>query len=185
MRLVEFRVQMYRCIIDSSWVKVDPLTVVVGKNESGKTTLLKALHKLKPFNPEPYSMESEWPRGRRQDRDPKQVACTGHFRFAPKELDELENLIGQRPSDETIVEVGRTYDGTIDVAFPIAFFPGRLAKAEIDKHRGAQLAGRGVKDARVLGMEDIRQLPRQRFDTVVMFGNNSGWSGVIGRRKDY
>ena len=61
MRLAEFRVQMYRSIIDSSWVKVNSLTVVVGKNESGKTTLLKALHKLRPFSPEPYSMDSEWP----------------------------------------------------------------------------------------------------------------------------
>lgn len=77
MRLVEFRVQMYRSIIDSSWVKVNPLTVVVGKNESGKTTLLKALHKLKPFAPEPYSMDSEWPRGRRQERNPKQIALEG------------------------------------------------------------------------------------------------------------
>ena len=81
MRLVEFRVQMYRSIVDSSWVTVNPLTVVVGKNKSGKTTLLKALHKLKPFNPDPYSMDNEWPRGRRQERNPKQIACTGRFTF--------------------------------------------------------------------------------------------------------
>jgi len=32
------------CVIDSDWIDVTPLTVVVGKNESGKTALLKALH---------------------------------------------------------------------------------------------------------------------------------------------
>jgi predicted ATP-dependent endonuclease of OLD family len=143
MRLVEFRVQMYRSIIDSSWVKVNPLTVVVGKNESGKTTLLEALHKLKPFSPEPYSMDSEWPRGRRQDRNPKQVVCTGRFTFTPKELDELEALMSTRPSNDAVVEVARTYDGTVNVAFPKGFFPGRLTEAEVTKHVAANVPAPG------------------------------------------
>ena len=46
-RLKAFRVKMYRPILDSRWVDVDDITVVVGKNESGKTALLKALHKFK------------------------------------------------------------------------------------------------------------------------------------------
>jgi AAA15 family ATPase/GTPase len=51
MRPVAFRVQMYKSVIDSSWIDLGKLTVVVGKNESGKTTLLKALHKFKPWMP--------------------------------------------------------------------------------------------------------------------------------------
>ena len=43
MKLVGFRVQMYRCVLDSGEVSVTPLTVLIGKNESGKTTLLKVL----------------------------------------------------------------------------------------------------------------------------------------------
>ena len=50
MDLIKFRVTMYKGIIDSGWVDVDRLTVLVGKNESGKTSLLKALHKLNPYN---------------------------------------------------------------------------------------------------------------------------------------
>ena len=45
---------MYKGIIDSGWVKVNPLTVLVGKNESGKTLLLRALHKFNPYIPELY-----------------------------------------------------------------------------------------------------------------------------------
>lgn len=134
MRLVEFRVQMYRSIIDSSWVKVNPLTVVVGKNESGKTTLLKALHKLKPFLPEPYSMDSEWPRGRRQERNPKQVACTGRFQFTAGELNELEKLMGSRPATDSLVEISRSYEDKLSVVFPKDFFPRRLAKSEVETH---------------------------------------------------
>jgi AAA15 family ATPase/GTPase len=49
MEIKAFRVQMYRCILDSDWIEVTPLTVVVGKNEAGKTTLLRALQKFNPF----------------------------------------------------------------------------------------------------------------------------------------
>jgi predicted ATPase len=122
---------MYRSIIDSSWVKVNALTVVVGKNESGKTTLLKALHKLKPFTPEPYSMDSEWPRGRRQQRDPKQIACTGRFQLTAKELDDIAKLIGRRPAENSVVEVSRSYDDRLRITFPEEFFPGRLAENEV------------------------------------------------------
>ena len=59
MDLIAFRVKMYKGILDSGWIEVNPLTVFVGKNESGKTTLLKALHKLNPYNPDPYQMERE------------------------------------------------------------------------------------------------------------------------------
>src|SRR4026209_2722874 len=75
MRLVGFQVQMYRCVMDSTWIPVTPLTVLVGKNESGKTAVLKALHKLNPFHPEPYHLR-EWPRGHRGARSTDQVART-------------------------------------------------------------------------------------------------------------
>lgn len=47
MKLKSFRVGLYRNILDSGQVAVDPeVTVLVGKNESGKTNLLHALHAL-------------------------------------------------------------------------------------------------------------------------------------------
>jgi SAM-dependent methyltransferase len=42
---------------------------------------------------------------------------------------------------------------------------------------------RGVKDARLLAFEDIRRLRKDRFDTVVMFGNNFGLFGSRARAK--
>jgi hypothetical protein len=94
---------------------------------------------LRPFSPEPYSMESEWPRGRRKDRDPKQVACTGRFTFTPVELNELDALMGTKLSDKTIVEVARTYAVAVVVTFPENFFPGRLAETEVREHFVANL----------------------------------------------
>lgn len=52
MELASFRIQMYKCILDSGDVEVTPFSVLVGKNESVKTALLKALHKFNPFEPE-------------------------------------------------------------------------------------------------------------------------------------
>ena len=43
MRLREFRVQAFRCIHDSGEVGVGDLAAFVGRNESGKTTILQAL----------------------------------------------------------------------------------------------------------------------------------------------
>jgi len=46
-RLTKVQIQDFRCIDDSGEFSIDPVTCLVGKNESGKTTVLKALHKLK------------------------------------------------------------------------------------------------------------------------------------------
>jgi predicted ATP-dependent endonuclease of OLD family len=43
MRLRKFRVQGYRCIHDSGEIRVGDLAAFVGRNESGKTTILEAL----------------------------------------------------------------------------------------------------------------------------------------------
>ena len=43
MRLRKFRVRAYRCIHDSGEITVGDLAAFVGRNESGKTTILEAL----------------------------------------------------------------------------------------------------------------------------------------------
>ena len=46
MRLRKFRIQAFRCIHDSGDVVVGDLAAFVGRNESGKTTILQALTML-------------------------------------------------------------------------------------------------------------------------------------------
>ncbi len=43
MRLRKFRVNAFRCIRDSGEIKVGDLAAFIGRNESGKTTILQAL----------------------------------------------------------------------------------------------------------------------------------------------
>ena len=64
MKALKFRVQNYRNIDDSGWIDLDQVTAFVGRNESGKTALLKALHKFNPASKEPYNPQKEFPRDR-------------------------------------------------------------------------------------------------------------------------
>ncbi|HEU4439751.1 MAG TPA: AAA family ATPase, partial [Methylomirabilota bacterium] len=116
MKLVGFEIQMYRCVIDSTWIPVVPLTVLVGKNESGKTAILKALHKLNPLHPEPYHLR-EWPRGHRGARSPEQVACTAEFELSAVEEADLLGLTGTAAPLRRI-KVTRDHDGALAVVFP-------------------------------------------------------------------
>lgn len=132
MKLTEFRVQMYKGVVDSGVIAVEDLTVLVGKNEAGKTTLLKALHKLNPATPEPYVIEREWPRGRRGERSTEQVVCTARFALGESEIEELRQLTDQQVAIDS-VGVTRDYDGNLEVVFPEGVFPNRLHPNDIDR----------------------------------------------------
>ena len=64
MKALRFRVQNFRNIEDSGWIELDQVTAFVGRNESGKTALLKTLHKFNPASDEPYNPQKEFPRDR-------------------------------------------------------------------------------------------------------------------------
>lgn len=53
MKLVAFRIQNFRSIVDTNWCPLssDQVTVFVGQNESGKTSVLQALHCLLDNDP--------------------------------------------------------------------------------------------------------------------------------------
>ncbi len=131
MDLIKFRVTMYKGIIDSGWVDVDRLTVLVGKNESGKTSLLKALHKLNPYNDEPYQMNREWPRARRRGRDEQQVVCRAEFQLSDSEKSDLTQITGQAKIPDT-VEVSRNYTGNIRINGHQDLLSDKLSPNDID-----------------------------------------------------
>lgn len=116
MKMTKFRIQNFRSINDSGWVTVDDIAVIVGKNESGKTSLLKALWKFNPFKAEPYSLDREWPRGRRKDRSPDQPVSTVAFEFNEDELSELHE-IDDSLAKVTGVEITKKYSGGSTYSF--------------------------------------------------------------------
>lgn len=116
MRLQAFKVEMYRSIIDSGWVEVDDLTAIVGKNESGKTAILRALHKFNPLVAEEFDIENDWPHDRRDERtDSHRVVST---RFVFEDADKAAISQWSKAAVEG-AEISKDYRG----AFEMSFFP--------------------------------------------------------------
>ena len=65
MKLKSVRITNFRSIDDSEEFEIDDVTCLVGKNESGKTAILKALHKLNPSSgSNEFVKERDYPRKR-------------------------------------------------------------------------------------------------------------------------
>ena len=64
MKLVEFEVTNFQSVLSSNTVGVDDITCLVGKNEAGKTSLLKALYRLNPIRKEDanFNVTDDYPR---------------------------------------------------------------------------------------------------------------------------
>lgn len=67
MRLVAVTIQRFRNFVEPQRIEIEgDVTALVGKNESGKTTILKALHRLRPANGDSrkFDLVTEYPRWR-------------------------------------------------------------------------------------------------------------------------
>lgn len=115
---VEFKVTNFRNIDDSGWIPLERVTALVGRNESGKTALLKALHKFNPASEEPYSPQKDFPRDRftRDYRDGGDwPACAVKFTIAPQLWEAVPK--GDGLTLPTQVVVTRFYDGSMEYVF--------------------------------------------------------------------
>jgi len=119
LKAIRFRVQNFCNIDDSGWVPIERVTALVGRNESGKTALLKALHKFNPATPEPYNPQREFPRDR-YTREFKNAAdwavCSVAFEIAGELHAAMQELQKDTiPPKEAICT--RYYDGSLTVDF--------------------------------------------------------------------
>jgi hypothetical protein len=151
MKLVAFRIRKFRNIQDSGDVFLsDNLTCIVGKNQSGKTSILKALHKFNPHDKtEKYNIQREWPRGERRKQDPKHAVCEAVFELDKIELDHLAGLSPDTMSTNK-VSISKDYSGTFEMRFPgqAGLFPRKLHPHLIDKESEREIAlGQPVSDA--------------------------------------
>lgn len=100
MRLAKARVRKYRSIRDSGLFEVEEIkTILVGPNESGKTALLQALHRLNPPPETPgFDFLRDYPRSELNDIDSGKVnpsdvtVVEGHFKLDANEQKHLEEL---------------------------------------------------------------------------------------------
>lgn len=99
MQLKSAVIRNYRSIEDSGEVSVEPdVTALVGKNESGKTAALQAMHRLNPIRPgDTYDAVVDFPsrhtRRRKEAKGPIPV-CTATFTLSPSEVRQIEDELG-------------------------------------------------------------------------------------------
>ena len=115
----QFRVLNYRNINDSGWIPLERVTTFVGRNEAGKTALLKALHKFNPAIEEPYNAQREFPRDRftaeyRDDED--WPVCQVEFELSDEFRKELgEFLNGAEVPQKAVLT--RSYDDNLKIEY--------------------------------------------------------------------
>jgi len=119
MILESARVENFKCIDDSTEFTLRSLTALVGKNESGKTALLKALYRVNPILPvDGNFLDTEYPRRRwaayrqRQASAPDRVV-TATWRLEEADLAAVTDLLGPDALPGYTVSVTRGYDNRL------------------------------------------------------------------------
>lgn len=129
MKLKAVTIQKFRNFVEPQRFDVeDDVTCLVGKNESGKTTILKALHRLNPANGENNTFElvTEYPRWRlaRDRRENPNLAKTipvkAEFELDPDDLAAFEADFALEIPAETQVIAFRNYENGFGTFFSVA-----------------------------------------------------------------
>lgn len=118
MKLVAVTVQKFRNFVEPQRIEIEPdVTALVGKNESGKTTILKALHRLKPANGDArkFDLVTEYPRwrlarDRRSDANIEDTQpVTAEFAAEQVDIDALSGFLPSPLLPTSKVVAARTY----------------------------------------------------------------------------
>jgi predicted ATP-binding protein involved in virulence len=149
MILNSIRVEKFKCIEDSGEFSINPVTCLVGKNESGKTALLQALYKLNPDIPEEGKFDPllEYPRRKwseykeRHETNPDNVLTTV-WELDEADIEALAQELGTETLKNTAITVTKGYDDErywdieIDEQQVVAHY---LKSAELDQEELASL----------------------------------------------
>jgi ABC-type molybdenum transport system ATPase subunit/photorepair protein PhrA len=119
MILESVRVENFKCIDDSTEFSIRSLTGLVGKNESGKTAILKALYRTNPILPtEAQFNDVEYPRRRwaayrqRRQTTPDRVVTTS-WRLEDRDVAVVTEALGPDVLASTKVVVSKGYDNRL------------------------------------------------------------------------
>ncbi|MDR7251903.1 energy-coupling factor transporter ATP-binding protein EcfA2 [Nocardioides sp. BE266] len=126
MRLTSITVRRFRNFVEDQEIHIeDDVTCLVGKNESGKTTVLKAPHRLNPANGTSlkFNMTQEYPRWRlARDRransglsETRPIQAT--FALDAADIDALAGTFGVRIPENVSVHASRDYDNDAEIWF--------------------------------------------------------------------
>lgn len=120
MRLESFHVKNFRNIVDSGNIAVDDdVTCLVGKNESGKSSILTALYRSNPVYPsDKFEVSRDYPRWRlvrdRRDGDvAESVPITCTFELEDDDVAALDGIFGPGVVNKQKFERSVKYSGAV------------------------------------------------------------------------
>jgi energy-coupling factor transporter ATP-binding protein EcfA2 len=130
MLLSSFHVRDFQSVRDSNRIDTRDITCLVGKNEAGKTALLRALYRLNPINEKDsaYDVTDDYPRADvteyeqaiREGQRKHAVVVTAVFTLEPEELAPIEDEFGRGVLPTPAVTLTRSYENTRDFALEVA-----------------------------------------------------------------
>ena len=177
--LTSFRVTNFRSIVDSGELHINDCTCLVGTNESGKTNLLMALHKLNPADGVRIDPLTDYPRkyyGTFDTNSDKEPFIRATFTMDVSVSEPLSSILGYTTELLATVEVARYYTGEYDVNFPASFlgqypnnFIHTLLSAFLEKYLASDLV---TKDK-----EEITQDLREFIDRLIALLPEAGSLG--------
>lgn len=121
MLLKRFHVSEFQGVLNSGPIEVDDITCLVGKNEAGKTALLKALYRLNPIRPEDasFSVTDDYPRSEVNDYEdrvdngePHAAVIETVYELEPEEILSVENVFGSSFLKNKMLTITKYYDNS-------------------------------------------------------------------------
>jgi hypothetical protein len=156
MLLKEFQVTTFQGVLDSGVVEVDEITCLVGKNEAGKTALLKALYRLNPIRAEDakFDVTDDYPRSEVSEYEdkvhhgePHAPAIRVTYALEPDEVSAVEAVFGPHFLNAKTLTLWKYYDNgrkfvlSTNEAAAIAFLCRNLTSPLLDEVRDVRTTG--------------------------------------------
>ncbi len=177
MQLKCFRVRNFRSINDSGDIDVSRLTALLGRNESGKSNVLRALHSLKPAEGfKALNPIKDFPRHRKLDE------CTDSTPVVDSTwmLDdhEQERLAEIWPSAKgvTEVEVGRRYGDTRYVLIPASGVTFNQANIKTDARKVIAAVRASAAKLEDGAKSELERAGETFFEAISVGGSAAKWA---------
>jgi len=122
MILRKARIHSFRCIDDSTDITIDDVTCLVGKNESGKTAILKALYRLKPADEkETFKLAIDYPKRIWKPNlpTPKEPTIVTHWDLEQGEIAATAAEFGHEVLKTQSIQVSKGYENQRQFDFSV------------------------------------------------------------------
>lgn len=182
MHLIQARITDYRSVEDSGTFDVEEdVTCLVGKNESGKTTLLQALFRLNPVESVGFDEVVDFPARKTRERkqlpaDKKIPVVRAVFRFDDTEMKAIEAAFGPKAMTSPEFEVVIGYRDA-SKAFTFSLNESEVVKhlrSALDLPAGAAKAIGGAKTIADL-LDALSALEEPPSDATALAERIQGW----------